>query len=240
MREFLKPVAAVHPRPPDPGTARYVRSYLIMRTVVGALGLALPFVLVLLDGLWFDGDPFPRTSLSAYYYSGAREVFVGALSATGVFLITYKVAEVNLDNTLSVLAGLAVLVVAQFPTGRPDDELGLTSLQDRLGESVVAGIHFTAAGAFILSLAAISYFFGKREGARHAAAGRRSPRFWQSYHWICAGTILAALAWSAVTEVSGWGPSRSLLYGEAVAVWAFGASWLWKGLELDMLRGAPS
>ena len=240
MREFLTPVAAVHPPPADPGTARYVRSYLIMRTLVGTLGLALPFVLVLLDGLWFDGDPFPRTSLSAYYYSGAREVFVGALSATGVFLITYKVAEVNLDNTLSLLAGVAVLGVAMFPTDRSSDAIALTPLQDRLGESVVAGIHFTAAGAFILSLAAISYYFGKREGARRAAVGRRSPRFWQRYHWICAGTILAALAWSAVTELSGWGPSRSLLYGEAVAVWAFGASWLWKGLELDMLRGGPS
>jgi hypothetical protein len=38
MREFLKPVAAVRPRPADPSMARYVRSYLIMRTVVGALG----------------------------------------------------------------------------------------------------------------------------------------------------------------------------------------------------------
>jgi hypothetical protein len=240
MREFLKPVAAVHPRPADPSTARYVRSYLIMRTVVGALGIALPFALVLLDGLWFDGDPFPRTSLSAYYYSGARELFVGALSAIGVFLITYKVAEINLDNTLSLLAGLAVLVVALFPTGRPNDLVRLTPLQDRFGESVVGGIHFSAAGAFILSLAAISYYFGKREGARAPAAGRRSPRFWQTYHWICAGAIVAAFAWSAVTALSGWGPSRSLLYGEAAAVWAFGASWLWKGLELDMLRSGRS
>jgi hypothetical protein len=240
MREFLKPVTAVQPRPADPGLARYVRAYLIMRTVVGALGIALPFVLVLVDGLWFDGDPCPRTSLSAYYYSGARELFVGTLSAIGVFLITYKVAEINLDNTLSLLAGLAVLVVALFPTGRPIDLVGLTPLQDRLGESVVAGIHFTAAGVFILSLAAISYYFGKREGARPPIAGRRSPRFWQTYHWICAGTIVAAFVWSAVTGLSDWGPSRSLLYGEAVAVWAFAASWLWKGLELDMLRGGPS
>jgi hypothetical protein len=240
MREFLKPVAAVHPRPTDPSTARYVRSYLIMRTVVGALGIALPFVLVLVDGLWFHGDPFPRTSLSAYYYSGARELFVGALSAIGVFLITYKVAEINLDNTLSLLAGVAVLVVALFPTGRPNDLVGLMPLQDRLGESVVGGIHFTFAGVFILSLAAISYYFGKREGARTPTSGRWSPRFWQTYHWICAGTIVAAFAWSAITELSGWGPSQSLLYGEAMAVWAFGASWLWKGLELDMLRGGPS
>lgn len=240
MREFLTPVAAVHPRTADPSTARYVRSYLIMRALVGALGIALPFLLVLVDGLWFDGDPFPRSSLSAYYYSGARELFVGALSAIGVFLITYKVAEVNLDNTLSLLAGVAALVVALFPTGRSNEKVPLTPLQDRWAESFVGGIHFIAAGVFILSLAAISFYFGKREGARPPTPGRRSPTFWQNYHWICAGTIVAAFAWSAVTAFSDWGPSRSLLYGEAVAVWAFGASWLLKGLERDMLRAGPS
>ena len=236
----MEPVPAVHPPPADPSTARYVRSYLIMRTVVGALGIALPFVLVLVDGLWFNGDPFPRTSLSAYYYSGARELFVGALSAIGVFLITYKVAEINLDNTLSLIAGSAVLVVAQCPTERPNHRVGLTPLQDRLGEAFVARIHFTAAGAFILALAAVSYYFGKREGARTYPSGRRSPRFWKAYHWLCAGAIATAFAWCAVTEWSHSGPSRSLLYGETVAVWAFGASWLWKGLERDMLRDVRS
>jgi hypothetical protein len=241
VKDFLKPVVAVEPRPTDPDMSRYVRSYLIMRVVVGALAVVLPFMLVLCDGLWFDADPFPRTSLSAYYYSGVRDLFVGTLSATGIFLITYKVAERNLDNTLSLFAGLAVIVVALFPTGLPKHFAKLTPLQDRLGESAVETIHFIAAGAFIVSLAVISYFFGKREGMRPRREGkRRSPRFWRLYHWGCAGAIGAALLWIAVTELSEWGPNESLLYGEAASVWAFGASWLWKGLELDMLRGRPA
>jgi ATP-binding cassette, subfamily B, bacterial len=241
MGEALRPVDTVEPRPTDPETARYVRSYLIMRVVVGALGVALPFLLVFVDGLWFDGDPFPRTSLSAYYYSGVRELFVGALSAIGVFLITYKVAERSLDNTLSLLAGASVVVVALFPTGRPRGVAELTPLQDRLGESVVETIHFVAAAVFISSLAVISYFFGKREGMRPPQEDkRRSRRFWRLYHWACAGAIVLALLWIAVTELSGWGPRNSLLYGEGLAVVAFGASWLLKGLELDMLRGRPA
>jgi len=32
-------------------------------------------------------------------------------------------------------------------------------------------------------------------------------------------------------------PKKALLIGEAFSVWAFGASWLMKGLELDILRG---
>lgn len=236
MIDLLRPEVTVEPRPADRETSRYVRSYLIMRVFVGALGVVLPFMLVLCDGLAFDGDPFPRDSLSAYFYSGVRELFVGALSATAVFLITYKVADRTLDNTLSTLAGVAVLAVALFPTGRPVGVVELTPLQERLGESVVEVIHFTAAAAFIVSLAVISFFFGVREGARAPREGKRSPMFWLRYHWLCAGAIVAALLWIGVTELADR-PSKSLLFGEAVSVWAFGASWLMKGLELDILRG---
>ena len=236
MREFLTPVEAVHPRPEDPGAARYVRAFLILRVMVGALGIALPFALVLVDGLWFDGNRFPRTSLSAYYYSGVRELFVGALSATGVFLIAYKVAEVNLDNTLSLLAGVAVIGVAMFPTDRSSDAIALTPLQDRLGETTVATIHYVSAATFICALGIISYFFGRREGARPPVPDKRSPGFWRAFHWSCAGVITGALAFILVTQVLDTGPAESLLIGEAVSIWAFGVSWLWKGLELDMLR----
>jgi hypothetical protein len=82
--EVLWPEVAVEPRPTAPQAKRYVRSYLIMRVAIGALGIALPVVLVLGEPLLFDGQPFPRGSLSAYYYSGVREVFVGALCAIGV------------------------------------------------------------------------------------------------------------------------------------------------------------
>jgi len=61
---------------------------------------------------------------------------VGALSAIGVFLFTYKVADRTLDNTLSVLAGFAVAAVALFPTGPPPEGSDLTPLQDLLSESV--------------------------------------------------------------------------------------------------------
>lgn len=235
IRAFLTPVTHVSSRSADPDSARYVRSYLIMRTAVGAIGVILPFALMLIDGLWFGGEPFFRSSLSAYYYSGMRDVFVGALSALGIFLVTYKVAEINLDNTLSITAGIAVLIVALFPTGRPGDSTSLTSLQDRLGESVVQCIHFTAAALFIASLAVLSYYFGEREGGRPPRPGRRSPKFWQTYHWICTGAIAAALAWCAVAVIFDSGPRESLLIGETVAVVAFGASWLWKGLEFDLL-----
>ena len=97
-------------------------------------------------------------------------------------------------------------------------------------------IHYVAAAVFIASLAVISFFFGVREGSRAPREGRRSPTFWRWYHWSWAGTIVVALLWIAVTQIVG-SPDKALLIGEAVAVWAFGASWLMKGFELDTLRG---
>ncbi|MGZ4314663.1 MAG: hypothetical protein ACXVRS_02395, partial [Gaiellaceae bacterium] len=108
-----------------------------MRVVIGALGVAMPFLLVLIDKLAFHGDPFPRDSLSVYYYSGMREVFVVILASTGFFLIAYKITERNLDNTLSVVAGLAAITIPLFPTGRPSalvSSTPLTSLQKLIGE----------------------------------------------------------------------------------------------------------
>ncbi len=236
MIDLLAPELTVQRPPPGEEASRYLRSYLIMRIFVGALGVALPILLVLGDGVVFNLDPFPRDSLSAYYYSGVRELFVGTLCAIAVFLITYKVADRTLDNTLSILAGLAALTVALFPTGLPEQLQNLTPLQEGLSEGAVEAVHFTAAAVFILSLGVICYFFGVREGARAPRPKKRSPKFWRLYHWSCAGAIAVAVLWIAVTQVVE-GPRTSLLIGETVSVWAFGASWLMKGLELDILRG---
>ncbi len=162
-------------------------------------------------------------------------MFVGILCATAVFLITYKVVSRTLDNTLSWVAGAAVLLVAIFPTGRPSKDVALTPLQDRLGEGVVQAVHFSAAFVFIAALAVICLFFGVREGGRPPRPKKRSPRFWRNFHWACSGAIAASLAFIGIAALAG-GPAKALLIGEAVSVWAFGISWLMKGLELDYLR----
>jgi hypothetical protein len=229
MSELLWPDVEVQPRQTAPASERYVRSYLIMRVAVGVLGIAVPLLLVL--GVWalFDDRPFARGSLSSYYYSGMREVFVGALCAIGVFLLTYKVAERSRENRLSIYAGAAVIIVALFPTGRPRG-VGETPLQDLVGATTVEWIHYGSAAIFIASLAVISYYFSKPP----PKTGNLPPSFWRRYHLICAGLIAAALGLAALEGIAGW-PDKGLLIAEAVAVWAFGASWLAKGLELDVL-----
>ena len=242
MSGFTTPVREVGPRP-DPDTQKeelwYVRSFLWMRVGIGVLGVILPLWLVFADKLAFHGDPFPRGSLSAYYYSGMRDVFVGIMSATAVFLLTYKISEKNLDNLASLFAGICAGLIPLFPTGRPaHSQIPLTPLQDLLGETTVKTIHFVAAALFIGLLAVLSYYFGVREGKRPQRPDTRSPRFWKWFHWACTFAMVLAIVWIVVTLSVGW-PDRALLIGEWAAAWAFGASWLAKGAEIDTLFGRP-
>jgi hypothetical protein len=239
VSDLLQPVRETsRPDPADHFANVYVRSFLIVRIIVGVLGLLLPVLLVVGTNVFFDEGPFPRNSLSAYYFSGGRDLFVGILCALGVFLIGYKVAEANLDNTLTLIAGVAAVCVALFPTSRPSElatPVPLTALQVKLGEGTVTAIHYVSAGVFLVSLAVLSYQFGKREYKRPPGAGARSRRFWRDFHFACAGLIVLGLAAAVILQPI---TDAALLIGEVIAVVAFAISWLFKGLEIDALRSS--
>ena len=148
MHDFLTPVVETEPRPAafDREKTRYLRSYLLMRAMVGAIGVVLPFLLVLGDRLLFSGKPFPRDSLSAYYYSGVRDLFVGTLSVTAIFLVTYKVIERNLDNTLSIVAGLAALERCDVSYGPADERCRALAVAGSAGRRIRSGNPFRGSG----------------------------------------------------------------------------------------------
>lgn len=250
---FAGPDNLAHNNNPD---ALYRRSYLLIRTVVGIVGVALPTALFALDWLILNGDARVRGSLSAYYHSSARDLFVGGLCVIGVLLMTYMAAQRQTwDFWLSSIAGLAVLGVGFFPTGRPDlaknaplcgsdpMPIGCTPLQQALGEDCVKTFHFICAAVFILSLSAICFVFAHREKT-HRPGHTKRIRLYIG----CGGAILAAVGWillGFVVEIDLFGFSN-LYLGEVVSVYAFATCWfvtghdLWKNLpvvkEIPMLR----
>ena len=214
MLESLLPSVEVAPRSSDPGSAPYIRSYVFMRRVVGRLAIILPPLLVFGEPLVFDDRPFPLGSLSAYYYSGFREIFVGMLWAIGVFLIIYKWPERTRESRVSTYAGVAVLIVSLFPTGKPGAKVATTPLQDLIGEQWVEAVHFGFAGVFIFLLSRISRYW-----ARHRPPQRRL------LHRACELVILAGLALAILEGATDW-PDYGILVAEFAAVWAFAISWL--------------
>lgn len=232
----------------DP-SALYARSYLLIRSVVGGLGLALPTALFVLDWLYLKGDAKVRGSISAYYHSSARDLFVGGLCIIGLLLIIYMAGQVNTwDFWLSLVAGAALLGVAFFPTGRPDlppnaplcgpdatpTPSGCAPVQQALGESFTRNVHFICATAFILSLALICFAFAHRER-------EHDKNRWRALLYVTCGTaILLAIAWVALGQVVtldifGFTP---LYVAEIVSVYAFALSWLVNGRAIWTLLRA--
>jgi len=92
--------------------------FLAVRQGIGFLGLILP---TLLYAYGRSGAGRMQPSISEFYYTAMGDVFVGALVAIGVFLLSYrgykaKPARFPLgDRATSIIAGLSALAVALLP-----------------------------------------------------------------------------------------------------------------------------
>ncbi len=167
----------------NPAAQAFIGSYLWMRMAIGLLGVVLPVLLIVVDWWFVDTRRPIRGSMSAYYHSSARDVFVGGLIATGLFLITYMSAKKRTyDYLLSTFGGVLVIVVALLPTARSGSELGVKNFepsgdschtyvgpplcngfQNELGEDTVRNIHQFCACTFVVLLALLCVVFALRE-----------------------------------------------------------------------------
>ena len=69
--------------------SRHTYSYLALRKAVGWIGILLPFALML-GGFLIFKEEIIQESISHYYYTGMRDVFVGALCAVALFMFFYS------------------------------------------------------------------------------------------------------------------------------------------------------
>ena len=97
----------------SPEKNQLIVSYMVLRRTVGWIGTLLPIVLPLGNALIFHASrPY---SMSGYYYTGMRNIFVGALCALGVFLVAYNGYD-DVDRWITNIAGASAIGVALFPT----------------------------------------------------------------------------------------------------------------------------
>lgn len=197
-----------------------VISYLGLRKAIGIIGTALPFVLafgkVLLD------SPGIQSSISAYYYTVMRDVFVGSLCAIAVFLMSYRGYE-RKDDIAGDLACAFALGVALFPT---TPEAGATS-----HERIIGALHLFFAACFLLTLAFFSLVLFRKTHADKPPTPRKVQR--NRIYTVCGYAILVCVALIAlVMLVFNDSPIKRVdpvFWLEAAAIVAFGVSWLTKG-----------
>ncbi len=198
-----------------------VLSYLGLRKAVGIIGITLPFVLALGKELIFK-SPGIQPSISAYYYTPMRGVFVGSLCAIAVFLMSYRGYE-RKDHIAGILACVFGVGIALFPT-TPEGHPTTT-------QQVIGGLHLAFAALFFLTLSYFSLALFTKTDPAKAKTSRKVQR--NRVYLSCGCTMLACLALIAVyglllheTPVKELEP---LFWLESAAIVAFGVSWLTKG-----------
>ncbi|PZG02691.1 DUF998 domain-containing protein [Micromonospora deserti] len=203
-----------------------------LRLGIGVVGIALPIVLTAGNAL-LTGRVTLLDSISGFYHTGMRDVFVGGMCAIGVFLICYRYRR--LDDALSTVAGVLAVAVALFPTAT-DAPAGTLTADD----VIIGRVHQIAAAALFVLLAVFCLFRFPASEPSGAARGRRVRN---GIYYACGGLILSAItlavASNALPEATR-DTLKPLFWCEAVAVLAFGAAWLVKGEELfRAARPAP-
>jgi len=200
---------------------RQLVSYTTLRKLIGLFGLILPIALPL--GCLALDEP-TQASISEYYGTGMRNVFVGVLFTVGWFLFTYRGYD-DTDDRLGDAACFAALGVALFP---------ITS-----DATWVHGVHYASAGT-LFSLFAV--FAGLRFTKSSAATPTDRKRQRNRLYRICAGLIVGCIAAMALAELAIARETRQryqlVFWIEAIALAAFALSWLVKGEAL--LADEPS
>lgn len=200
----------------------FLHSFYFLRRAVGIMGMALPWVLVVCVLLGSGGEEL-LSSVSASYYTGMRDVFVGCLWAIGFFLIFYRSNTV--DNYLTTAAGIAAILVALVPTKPPPPTIP-TAVQNLAGT-----VHIVVAGVFFSILALLAIWrFTKPERTYEPTVDRKPQRnvVYRACGYVIAACLLGAFVFGFLLE----GPSRGwhpVLIFEGIAIVAFGVAWLIKG-----------
>ncbi len=188
-----------------------VISYLSLRIAVGILGIAFPIVMA--AGYWIADGEGIRTSISSYYHTGMRDLFVGILCAVALFLFSYIGYEKK-DNVAGDLAAIFALGVAFFP----------------VSSGLAGTIHLISAVLFFLLLAFFSLFLFTKGDPNPTRQKRKRNKLYRICGYVILVAILIVLIYSIFPglyyAISGMKPTFWL---ETIALWAFGVSWLTKG-----------
>jgi hypothetical protein len=202
-----------------------------MRVLIGVIAVLLPFALILAN--WIIGHGV-QSSVSGYYYTPMRNLFVGSLCAIGVFLVSYDGYDLA-DRAITDVAGLCAICIACFPT---------TPAAPTARQALIGDLHLTFACTAFVLLSLMAFRFAKRQPTPPGLTWWRRVEY--AFGFTGPGDS-QALAWERVVyRVSGGmiltcviliyplsaAAAHSLLVLETIMLAAFGLSWFVKGRKI--------
>ena len=192
------------------GNKGVVFDYRALRLLMGFIALALPFTVSILSSS-------PLSSISASYYTEARDAFVGMLFVVSAFLWAYNGHSLK-EAYASKIASLAAVFVAIFPTSC-----------DLCKPEIKSFIHYGAAATLFAILAYFCFGpFRKNTKGKGGKKGRRSK-----IYFTCGCIMVGCMLGLVVTKLT---VSEKMIkalsvtyWAEAIALCAFGFAWIVSG-----------
>ncbi|HYW95359.1 MAG TPA: hypothetical protein VE870_07220 [Bacteroidales bacterium] len=206
-------------------------SYLTIRKALGILGIALPLVMIAGSVLLGHCHEI-QSSISAYYYTNMRNVFVGIIFSIALFLFSYRGYEKK-DAMAGKLACFFAVCVALFPTTL--DEPSTTCLIHFSHSSISSSVHFISAAGFFLTLSYFSIFLFTKSEEKPTRMKRKRNELYRICGYIMLACLVLIAAYTICDTHGGCSAITSLkpiFWLETIALWAFGISWLTKGKGL--------
>lgn len=208
-------------------------SYIALRQAIGWLGVFLPLILIIGSGIFSRNDYWLQPSISHYYYSVMHFAFLCVMILLGAILMFYTGAS-KTENRISTLAGIAAWLVAIFPT----DFEGFYGIPYLLKETVFTFssiLHFSA--AFILFACFMYFCFVLFQNSDNnytteeaIAKKKRRNKLYKTCGFVILGSIVIIALFSFDILPKESFPD-STFYFECTALWAFGISWIIKGID---------
>jgi hypothetical protein len=219
------------------------KTYYRTRKAIGWLGIFLSIILVLLSLIPFFETKI-QPSISHYYYTNFREIFTGVLCATSLFLISYRGYSNEVwclnENIMTNISGFLALGVAFMPTNpiKIDGKINWVDKIDTflpIYEPWTGNIHYIFAAGFFLILAHIShniFVLGQVDIKGKTIQPYNENRIYRICGWVIFISVLLIPVGKFLLG------EYSTLPLEAVALVAFGISWLTKGRIFEVSKVA--
>ena len=199
-----------------------ILSYLNLRQAIGYLGVGLPFVVSL--GAFIIFDTGIQSSISSYYYTGMRDVLVGTLWVIAFFLLSYQ-GYAHADAIAGRFAFVFALGTSLFPTA-PD-------LNPSSHDVLIGNIHLISAGLFFATLIYFSlYLFTKTDPNKPPTPQKlQRNKVYRVCGYVMAICVLVLAIYNVLLDqgITSLQIYHPIYWLEAVAIIAFGISWLTKG-----------
>lgn len=188
-----------------------------LRCLIGALGMALPIIVVVLSLVY--GYGFPDSISATYFIPTCITPFMIILGAAGILLVCYMGYTV-FDNILNTIAGFAAWGVCLFPCAAQSGKIGTFQLDALLSDS----IHMGCALVFF-GILAFNSLFQFTKGSDNPTPNKKKRNI---IFRICGIGMIASFILLPLVQYNVLNVPHVIWVIEFIALQFFGVSWITK------------